>query len=165
MAVYADKERGRYPIWQSLDVVDFLPGSGLVFVTVTVRMTILLRTSLADPNDNQGDFSLRIEAMEDSDVQAEVMEVLRAMYPNTTVPDPVAFYFKRWQADPLFRGSYSNWPASFVPGHAKNLKATVDERLWFAGEATSFKYYGAYLLCRSLGMLVHKYRFPSRCVL
>ncbi|KAJ8583837.1 amine oxidase [Rhizopogon salebrosus TDB-379] len=124
MAVYADKERGRYPIWQSLDVVDFLPGSGLVFVTVT------------------GDFSLRIEAMEDSDVQAEVMEVLRAMYPNMTVPDPVAFYFKRWQADPLFRGSYSNWPASFVPGHAKNLKATVDERLWFAGEATSFKYYG-----------------------
>jgi len=38
MAIYADKERGRYPIWQSLDHVDFLPGSGLVFVTVTVRL-------------------------------------------------------------------------------------------------------------------------------
>jgi len=36
MAVYADKERGRYPIWQSLDHVKFFPGSGLVFVTVTV---------------------------------------------------------------------------------------------------------------------------------
>ncbi|OJA10343.1 hypothetical protein AZE42_10647, partial [Rhizopogon vesiculosus] len=72
MAIYADKQRGRYPIWQSLDVVNFLPGSGIVFVTVT------------------GDFSLRIEGMEDSDVQNEVMEVLRAMYPNTTVPDPVA---------------------------------------------------------------------------
>ncbi|OAX33957.1 amine oxidase [Rhizopogon vinicolor AM-OR11-026] len=124
MAIYADKQRGRYPIWQSLDVVDFLPGSGIVFVTVT------------------GDFSLRIESMEDSDVQNEVMEVLRAMYPNTTVPDPVAFLFKRWNADPLFRGSYSNWPASFVPGHAENLRATVNQRLWFAGEATSFKYYG-----------------------
>ncbi|OAX37625.1 amine oxidase [Rhizopogon vinicolor AM-OR11-026] len=124
MAIYADKQRGRYPIWQSLDHVDFLPGSGLVFVTVT------------------GDFSLRIEGMEDLDVQNEVMEVLRAMYPNTTVPDPVAFHFKRWNADPLFRGSYSNWPASFVPGHSKNLRATVNQRLWFAGEATSLKYYG-----------------------
>ncbi|KAG0694709.1 hypothetical protein DFH29DRAFT_1033165 [Suillus ampliporus] len=102
MAIYADKERGRYPIWQNLDHVNFFPGSGLVFVTVT------------------GDFSLRIEGMEDSDVQAEVMEVLRAMYPNTTVPDPVAFHFKRWHADPLFRGS----------------------KLWFAGEATSLKYFG-----------------------
>ncbi|KIK41009.1 hypothetical protein CY34DRAFT_806548 [Suillus luteus UH-Slu-Lm8-n1] len=92
--------------------------------------------------DTEGDFSLRIEGMQDSDVQEEVMEVLRAMYPNTTVPDPVAFHFKRWNADPLFRGSYSNWPPSFLPGHSENLRATVDKRLWFAGEATSLKYYG-----------------------
>ncbi|KAG2749340.1 amine oxidase [Suillus brevipes Sb2] len=124
MAIYADMERGRYPIWQNLDHVKFFPGSGLVFVTVT------------------GDFSLRIEGMQDSDVREEVMEVLRAMYPNTTVPDPVAFYFKRWNADSLFRGSYSNWPPSFLPGHSENLRATVDKRLWFAGEATSLKYYG-----------------------
>ncbi|KAG1830229.1 hypothetical protein EV424DRAFT_1377865 [Suillus variegatus] len=124
MAIYADKERGRYPIWQSLDHVKFFPGSGLVFVTVT------------------GDYSLRIEGMQDSDVQEEVMEVLRAMYPNITVPDPVAFHFKRWNADPLFRGSYSNWPPSFLPGHSENLRATVDKSLWFAGEATTLKYYG-----------------------
>ncbi|KAG1721071.1 hypothetical protein EDB19DRAFT_1574603, partial [Suillus lakei] len=108
MAIYADKERGRYPIWQSLDHVNFFPSSGFVFVTVT------------------GDFSLRIEGMEDSDVQKEVMEVLGAMCPNTTVPDPVAFHFKRWHADPLFRGSYSSWPPSFVPGHSENLRASVD---------------------------------------
>ena len=36
MALYADKERGKYPVWQSLDHVNFLPGSGVVFVTVTV---------------------------------------------------------------------------------------------------------------------------------
>ncbi|KIK37862.1 hypothetical protein CY34DRAFT_809950 [Suillus luteus UH-Slu-Lm8-n1] len=46
------------------------------------------------------------------------------MYPNTTVPDPVAFYFKRWDADPLFRGSYSNWRPSFLPGYSENLRAT-----------------------------------------
>ncbi|KAG2365983.1 hypothetical protein BDR07DRAFT_1449593 [Suillus spraguei] len=89
MAIYADKERGRYPIWQSLD---------------------------------HGDFSLRIEGMKDSDVQDEVMEV--------------------FEPYPLFRGSYSNWPPSFLPGHSENLRAAVDTRLWFAGEATSLKYYG-----------------------
>ena len=41
MALYADKERGRYPIWQSLDHVNFLPGSGVLFVTVTVRTPLL----------------------------------------------------------------------------------------------------------------------------
>ena len=37
MALYADPERGRYPVWQSLDHENFLPGSGIVFATVTVR--------------------------------------------------------------------------------------------------------------------------------
>ncbi|KAG6863157.1 hypothetical protein C0991_007884, partial [Blastosporella zonata] len=34
-ALYADPERGRYPVWQSLDVEGFMPGSGIIFVTVT----------------------------------------------------------------------------------------------------------------------------------
>jgi polyamine oxidase len=36
MALYADPERGRYPVWQSLDHENFFPGSGIIFVTVTV---------------------------------------------------------------------------------------------------------------------------------
>ena len=36
MALYADAERGRYPVWQSFDHPDFFPGSGILFVTVTV---------------------------------------------------------------------------------------------------------------------------------
>jgi hypothetical protein len=35
-AVYADNERGRYPIWQSLDLE--VPGSGVIFATVTVAI-------------------------------------------------------------------------------------------------------------------------------
>ena len=65
------------------------------------------------------------------------------MFPNTTIPDPVAFHFPRWASDPLFRGSYSNWPPSFFSEHHQNLQATVSSRLWFAGEATSQKYFGA----------------------
>ncbi|KAI0752122.1 amine oxidase [Fomes fomentarius] len=124
MALYADPERGRYPVWQSLDHENFFPGSGIVFVTVT------------------GDYSLRVEALPDSQVQDEVMGVLRTMFPNVTIPDPIAFHFPRWASDPLFRGSYSNWPSSFFSQHHQNLRATVGSRLWFAGEATSQKYFG-----------------------
>jgi len=35
MALYADSERGRYPVWQSLDHPKFFPGSRIIFVTVT----------------------------------------------------------------------------------------------------------------------------------
>lgn len=36
MGLYADYERGKYPVWQSLDHQGFFPGSGILFVTVTV---------------------------------------------------------------------------------------------------------------------------------
>lgn len=80
--------------------------------------------------------------MSDEVVKAEVLSVLRAMYPNMTIPEPDAFYFPRWHSDPLYRGSYSNWPSGFLKTHHTNLRATVDQRLWFGGEATSLKYYG-----------------------
>ncbi|KAJ3479791.1 hypothetical protein NLI96_g8812 [Meripilus lineatus] len=125
-ALYADRERGRYTVWHSLDHPNYLPDSGLLVVTVT------------------GDFSKRIESLPDAEVQAEVLGVLRKMYPAQaeTMPEPTAFYFHRWFRDPLFRGAFSNWPASFLSEHHTNVRANVEERLWFAGEATSKFYFG-----------------------
>ncbi|KIY46146.1 amine oxidase [Fistulina hepatica ATCC 64428] len=121
--LYADAVRGRYPPWQNMDLEAFLPGSGILFVTVT------------------GDFSENIERMTDDEVQDEVMEVLRSMFPEVDVPDPEDFMFPRWHTNPLFRGSYSNWPPSFYSQHHDNLRANLG-RLWFAGEATSAAYFG-----------------------
>lgn len=90
----------------------------------------------------QGDWSLYVEQLTVDELQAEVMEVLRAMYPNITVPEPIDIHMPAWHADPLYRGSYSNWGPSYVPAQSENLKATLDNRLWFAGEATSVKYFG-----------------------
>ena len=92
----------------------------------------------------QGDFAVKIEALLDSQVKDEVMGVVRSMFPNITVPEPTDFFFPRWKSNPLFRGSYSNWPPSFFSQHLDNLRANVG-RLYFAGEATSRKYFGAYL--------------------
>ncbi|KAH9054744.1 amine oxidase [Lactarius vividus] len=123
VALYADSERGRYPLWMSLDLDGFMPGSGVIIATVT------------------GDFSKRIEVMTDAQVQSEVMGVLQTMFPNVAIPKPTAFLFQRWFSDPLYRGSYSTWPASFIPQHLINLGAPLGN-LWFAGEATSERYFG-----------------------
>ncbi|KAJ7476015.1 amine oxidase [Mycena latifolia] len=123
-ALYADKERGRYPVWQGLDLEGFLPGSGIIFATVT------------------GDYSERIETLSDAGVQAELLEVLSKMFPDTDIPAPTAFFFPRWFSDPLYRGSYSNWPSGFVNSHHTDLRANVGTRLWFSGEAMSQKYFG-----------------------
>ncbi|KAN0079996.1 hypothetical protein V8E55_009562 [Tylopilus felleus] len=124
MGLYAAKQRGKYPVWQSLDHIGFFPGSGIIFVTIT------------------GDWSLYVEQLTLDQVQSEVMKVLRAMYPNITVPEPIAVHMPAWHSNPLYRGSYSNWGPSYVPAHPENLKATLNNRLWFAGEATSIKYFG-----------------------
>ncbi|KAH9044997.1 hypothetical protein EDB83DRAFT_2317901, partial [Lactarius deliciosus] len=71
--------------------------------------------------DTEGDSSKRIEAMTDAQVQSEVMQVLRAMFPSVAVPEPTAFLFPRWFSDPLYRGSYSTWGSSFVPQHLIQL--------------------------------------------
>ena len=82
--------------------------------------------------------------MTDAQVQSEVMGVLQAMFPSVAIPEPTAFLFPRWFSDPLYRGSYSTWPASFVPQHLINLGASLGN-LWFAGEATSERYFGMLL--------------------
>ncbi|KAI6043597.1 hypothetical protein EDC04DRAFT_3107228 [Pisolithus marmoratus] len=124
MGLYADKQRGRYPVWQNLDHPKYFPGSGVIFATVT------------------GDYSNYVEQLNTTEVQDEVMDVLRAVYPNITVPDPVDIHIPTWGSNALYRGSFSSWGASFVPGHSDNLRATVDGRVWFAGEATSLKHFG-----------------------
>lgn len=140
MALYADPERGRYPVWQSLDHENFLPGSGIIFVTVTVGRKYS-HFPYTFSYFFQGDFSERIEALPDAQVKEEVLDVLHSMYPNVSIPAPLDFKFARWHTDPLYRGSYSNWPPSLVSQHHDNLRANVD-RLFFAGEATSQKYFG-----------------------
>ena len=52
-ALYADHERGWYPVWQSLDMNGFFPGSGILFVTVTARFLYLFlsaRLLTTDPS-------------------------------------------------------------------------------------------------------------------
>jgi polyamine oxidase len=115
--------RGYYPVWQSLSTAGFLPGSNILFATLV---------------DEQ---SYRVEAQDDETTMAEGMAVLRQMFPNVTVPDPIAFTYPRWTQTNWTYGSYSNWPAGTTLEMHENLRANVG-RLYFAGEATSTGYFG-----------------------
>ncbi|KAF2396381.1 amine oxidase [Trichodelitschia bisporula] len=122
--LYADPvQRGWYPIFQSLDAEGFFPGSHILFVTVTQRE------------------AYRVERQSEEATKAQVMEVLRNMFPKETVPDPIAFAYPRWSTTPWAYGSYSNWPPATSLDMHQNLRANVD-RLWFAGEHTSASHFG-----------------------
>lgn len=142
--MYADRERGRYPVWQSLDHPKFMPGCGILFGTVTVSRTgVIFWCGSHDQYRWQGAFSRRIEALPKEQVLSEVLSILSVMYPNTTIPEPLDFYYKSWSSDPLYRGSYATWPPSFLPEHHANLRADVGRKIWFASEATSKYHFGS----------------------
>lgn len=116
-------QRGRYPIWQSLDGHAFIPGSHIIFATVN------------------HDESYRIEQQTDAETKAELLAVLADMFPDVEIPQPTAFLYPRWTKTPWARGSYSNWPVGTTLETHQNLRANTG-RLWFAGEATSAQYFG-----------------------
>ena len=116
-------KRGYFPVFQSLSTEGFMPGSNIIFVTVVA------------------DESYRVEQQTDEQTKDEIMDVLRQMYPNVTIPEPTAFMYPRWTKTPWAYGSYSNWPAGTTLEMHQNLRANAG-RLWFAGEATSAAYFG-----------------------
>ena len=141
-------ERGHWAVWQSLTPEPFFPGSNIIFATML---------------DDQ---SARIERLSDDEVKEEGMRVLRQMFPEKNVPEPVAFTFPRWDSTEWAYGSYSNWPAGTTLEMHQNLRANVD-RLWFAGEATSTEYFGylhgAWFEGRASGMQIAGL-LQNRCV-
>ncbi|KAI9267810.1 hypothetical protein BY458DRAFT_456936 [Sporodiniella umbellata] len=118
--------RGYFSVWQSLTAKGFLPkntSTNIIFATVTQ------------------DMSKEIERMTDEEVKKIGMDALRKMY-GDDIPEPTDFMFPRWHSNPLFRGSYSNWPIGELYQHHQNIKAPLLNRLFFAGEALSSRYYG-----------------------
>lgn len=121
--LYASPKRGYYPIFQPLGIPEFLPGSGILVATVVT------------------DQSLVVEEQSDDETKAQILEVLRQMFGDDEVPEPIDFMYPRWGKKPWAHGSYSNWPPGLTLEGHQNLRANTD-RLWFAGEATSQEYYG-----------------------
>ncbi|KAJ3290796.1 hypothetical protein HDU76_007355 [Blyttiomyces sp. JEL0837] len=124
---YGSGFRGRVPVWQNLDHPTYKPFMG------NQSVHIFFATVVSEE-------SYRIEAQPDSVTQAELMAVLRNMYGHN-IPEPTAILIPRWHSDPLFRGTYTNWPIGQTKEQFENVRAPLS-RLWFTGEHTSEKFFG-----------------------
>lgn len=97
---------------------------------------------------NAGRYGRAIEALPDEEIVAEAMAVLRTLYGND-IPQPEAWQITRWATDPFALGSYSYNPVGASVENRKSLASPVQDRLFFAGEATSIDHpatvHGAYL--------------------
>ncbi|MBE9070046.1 FAD-dependent oxidoreductase [Leptolyngbya cf. ectocarpi LEGE 11479] len=97
---------------------------------------------------NAADYARKIEAWSDQEIVADAMGVLRIIYGND-IPDPESWQVTRWAADPFARCSYSFNAVGANVDARTTLAKTINNRLFFAGEATSEDYpatvHGAYL--------------------
>lgn len=84
---------------------------------------------------NAADFGRSIEAWTDTQIIEGAMSTLRRMY-GRECPDPTGHQITRWDSDPYALGSYSFYAVGSTPAMRDDLAATVDNRVYFAGEAT-----------------------------
>ena len=95
-----------------------------------------------------GDKGFELEDLSDDEIIAGAMQTLRVMFGND-IPEPEGVLITRWGKDPFSFGAYSNIPP-FASGDDHDILAeTIDDVVYFEGEATSWEYpstvHGAYL--------------------
>ena len=97
---------------------------------------------------NAAQHGKEIEAMTDNAIIAEWMKVLRSIYGNG-IPNPDGYLITRWNADPYAKGSYSYVGVGASVSDYQELAKSVGDRIFFAGEATSWDHpstvHGAFL--------------------
>ncbi|XP_006649546.1 polyamine oxidase 1-like [Oryza brachyantha] len=121
--LYASTKRGYYAIWQEFEKQ--YPDANVLLVTVT---------------DEE---SRRIEQQSDNQTKAEIMEVLRNMFPGKDVPEVTDILVPRWWSNRFYKGTFSNWPIGVNRYEFDQLRAPVG-RVYFTGEHTS-EFYNGYV--------------------
>lgn len=95
-----------------------------------------------------GDNAQQIELFSDADVIALAMEDLRRAFGNA-IPQPTKHLITRWGQDPFTYGSYSYVPYCSWGDEYDHMAIRIEDRIFFAGEATNRQYpgttHGAYL--------------------
>ncbi len=83
-----------------------------------------------------GSFSEETENWTDKKIIDDVINKLKLIYGND-IPSPSAYLITRWGKDPYAQGSYSYPSIGSSMEDFKNLAAPIENKLFFAGEATS----------------------------
>lgn len=84
---------------------------------------------------NAATFGTETEALSDDELVAGAMSMLRLLY-GPDIPEPVATLHTAWASDPYTYGSYSYYAVGSSPQDRAVLATSVEQALFFAGEAT-----------------------------
>jgi monoamine oxidase len=97
---------------------------------------------------NAATFGWEVEKWSDEEIVEDAMTTLRRIFGND-IPEPEDWQITRWGSDPFSYGSYSFDQAGSDSETRETLAEPVDDRVFFAGEATSTDnpstVHGAYL--------------------
>ena len=97
---------------------------------------------------NGAEFAKQTEQMSEQQVVDQAMNTLRSMY-GQDIPLPAKYVVTRWHNDTFSYGSYSYVPKGATANMREDLAEPVQNRVFFAGEATHSDYpstvHGAYL--------------------
>ncbi|MEK6249075.1 MAG: FAD-dependent oxidoreductase [Planctomycetales bacterium] len=88
-----------------------------------------------------GNSAQEIERQSDEQIGDQLMAVLRNIY-SKQIPEPEALKITRWNSDLFACSSYSRILPHALPADFEAMAEPVGDRLYFAGEASSSKYYG-----------------------
>lgn len=90
---------------------------------------------------NAADRGREIEAWSDREIVNSAMATLQTMY-GRDIPQPIGHQITRWASDPFALGAYSYHPVGSHPKMRSALAQPLQDRLFFAGEATHRQHYG-----------------------
>ncbi len=101
---------------------------------------------------NAADYAKKTEGWSDEEIIEDAMAVLRTIY-GRNIPQPESWQLTRWHRDPYALGAYSfNGISDGIPASIRSRQALaqpINQRLFFAGEATSEDFpatvHGAYI--------------------
>ncbi|CAF0888908.1 unnamed protein product [Brachionus calyciflorus] len=83
-----------------------------------------------------------IEKLDDECVLDVISELLERSFPYANLPKPVKVIRSRWNSNAFTRGAYSYIKVGSSIEDMNNLAETIDNKLFFAGEATIYQYLG-----------------------
>lgn len=96
---------------------------------------------------NGATYAEQTEHQQDADIVEDAVLSLKSIY-GDAVTEPKSYVISRWKNDPFSFGSYSYLRQGGRPEHRKVLAESIDNKIYFAGEATSLDFpattHGAY---------------------
>lgn len=90
---------------------------------------------------NAADTGRAFETLSDEEMVASAMQTLRTIF-GADIPDPEAYQITRWASDSFALGSYSFNALGATPQMRSDLAESVEDSVFFAGEATEEGYFG-----------------------